>query len=214
MACLFEELKKLKQSFNGKFLITQEVKQEVIDKPMNIEKFQLESLRIQQLVDEGIFEFPASFGISDLVVSNETEKMMNFANNTYYEKSGSIKLIDSGEASCMALGKLLDEKGIKNILAVDERTMRSLCETPEELKNFLNKKFHTGIRVNKNNINLFRKFKIIRSVELIYLAYKNGFIEIKNKKLLESLVYALKFKGCSVSREEIDEIKKLDKLKN
>jgi hypothetical protein len=57
---------------------------------------------------------------------------------------------------------------------------------------------------------IFSKFKFIRSSELVYVAYKKGIINLgNNKKVLEALLYATKFKGSSISFEEINELKRL-----
>ena len=58
-------LKELKDVFNGKFLITPEVKKEVIDVPLKIKKFELEALKIKEMLDDGVLEMPFSLGISD-----------------------------------------------------------------------------------------------------------------------------------------------------
>lgn len=209
MTCMYEELKKLKQSFNGHFLITQDVKKEVIDKPMKIPKFQLEGIKIQELVDEGIFEFPSTIGVKENEIKKETKQVMNLANNSFLDNRGSIKLISEGEASCIALSKILNAKKFPNILAIDERTMRSICETPNSLKKYLEKKMHTKIKVKKENLEYFKEFKIIRSVELAYLAYKKGLIGVKGKNTLSAIINALRFKGCSVSNEDIAKFKKM-----
>lgn len=209
MACLYDEFRELKKNFDGKFLITKEVKEEVIDKPMKIQRFQLEAIRLQQLIDEKILEMPESIGVATKQVSDRTKKLMELANDTFVGGKDKIKLIDLGESSCMALGQILNEKGVNNVLAIDERTLRNLCEAPESLKKFLEKKMHTKVYINRENLAAFKDFKIIRSVELVYIAYKKNLVGKKEKKLLEALIYALKFKGCAVSYEDIDEIKKL-----
>jgi len=209
MACLYYEFRKLKDGFDGKFLITKEVKNEVIDKPMAIPRFQLEGIKLQQLLDDKILELPESLGISDEEVSKKTEEVMNISNSTFRGRDGDIKFIDIGEASCLALGKVLGSRKIKNTLAVDERAMRSLCETPESFRKYLEKKMHSKISIKKENLFYFKGFKIIRSIELIYVAYKKGMIKLKNKKLLESLIYALRYKGASISNEDIAELKKI-----
>ena len=43
-------LKKLKKEFKGEFLITKEVKNEIIDYPQNIKRFELEALQLKQLL--------------------------------------------------------------------------------------------------------------------------------------------------------------------
>ena len=104
----------------------------------------------------------------------------------------------------------MTEKNIENILAIDERTTRMIIEKPENLKNLLEKKMHTRIKIRKESFDLFKGFKIIRSTEIMYIAYKKGFIKIKDGNLvLDAVLYGLKFKGCSISHDEIEEIKRI-----
>ena len=206
---LLEELKKLKKIFNGEFIITKEVKKEVVDTPLKIKEYEFEALKIQNLIDEGYLNMPNKLGIQDKEITNLTIKLMNSANTMFIGNGNEIQLIQSGEASCLALSKILNEKKIKNVLVIDERTTRMLVEKPENLKELLEKKMHTKIKLNKINFNPFKGFKIIRSAELIYLAYKKNLIEWKGKEILDALLYALKFKGCAISIDEIEEIKKL-----
>ncbi len=84
-----------------------------------------------------------------------------------------------------------------------------MIEDPEDMRKFLEKKLHTKIVPKKTNYDFFKQFKIIRSAELIYIAHKKGLVRLKNKNVLDALLYALKFKGCSISHEEISEMKKL-----
>jgi hypothetical protein len=68
---------------------------------------------------------------------------------------------------------------------------------------------HINVNMSSQNQKYFKWYKIIRSTELIYVAYKKGLIKIKDKNILDALLYALKFKGCAISNEEISQIKKL-----
>ena len=207
---LLNLVKKLKGIFHGKFIITNEVKKEIIDKPITIKRFELEALKIKQLVGEGVLEFPTSLKISDAEISKKTNEILDIANNTFMANGKSIHIIDSGEASCLALSKILDKKKIKNVIAVDERTTRILGEKPENMKKLLGKKLHTNINPKPQNFKFFGGFKFIRSAELVYVAYKKGLVDIKDGKLLlDALLYAVKFKGCAISGDEIREIKKL-----
>ena len=206
---ILEELKKLKKSFNGKFLITKDVKREVIDKPLTIKRFELEALKIKQLLDEKILEMPDAIGVNDNQINQKTREFIDVANSSFVAHGKEIDIIDSGEASCLALGSILNEKKIETLIAVDERTLRLLVEKPENLKNILEGKLHTGIKLNKQDFNLFKQFKIIRSSELIYVAYKKGFVNLKNGNVLDALLWAMKFKGCSISGDEIREIKSI-----
>lgn len=99
-----------------------------------------------------------------------------------------------------------------NCLAVDERTTRLLIEDPYALLDILKRK-----RSNKR-IELvqerYDKFKqlignpiVIRSVDLLAFAYEKNLLKgiITNKEYLRSALYSLKFNGCAVSFEEIEE---------
>ena len=206
---LLEELKKLKKIFNGEFIITKEVKREVIDDPIKIKMYELEALKIQNLIDEGCLNMPEKIGIQDKEITNLMFKLMNSANTMFVGNGNEIQLIHQGEASCLALSKLMNERKIKNVLAIDERTTRMLVEKPGNLKELLEKKLHTKIKLRESNFQQFKGFKIIRSTELIYLAYKNNLIRWEGKEILDALLYALKFKGCAISSEEIEEIKRI-----
>lgn len=206
---LVDQIRKLKEIFQGKFLITADVKREIIDKPLTIKRFELEALKLKQLLDEKIIELPEAIGISSQNLSKLTDEILNNANNLFSGSKSPIKIIDSGEASCIGLSNLLNQKKINNIIAVDERTTRLLVEKPENLKNILQKRMHINVNINSKNQKYFKGYKIIRSTELIYVAYKKGLITIKDKNILDALLYALKFKGCAISNEEISQIKRL-----
>ena len=209
---LTEELRSLKKIFNGKFIITNEVKHEIVDKPIKIDRFKLEALRLKQLIDEGTLEMPPSIKEKDEEISKETNKILDMANNIFVgqikgeKPQKTIKIIDLGEASCLALSKILTQKGIKNILAIDERTTRMLGEKPENLQRLLERKLRSRIDLKEKNFEFFKGFRFIRSAELVYVAHKKGLIKLKNHVVLDALLYAVKFKGCAISRDEIREI--------
>ena len=215
---ILDILRDLKKVFNGSFLITQDVKKEVVDIPMTITRFKLEALKIQHLLDEGVLEIYNEEGIQ-----KRTKEILNIANSMFEGKDKNIKLVSAGEISCLALSEILSEKKILNVVAIDERTTRMLVENPEKLGSFLEKKMHTKIIYKKsppgvlqgqkergNNFEIFKKFKIIRSAELVYIAYKKKLVKMGNGKLLDALLWAVKFKGCSISGDEIREIKRLE----
>jgi hypothetical protein len=186
------------------------VKSEIIDKPMTIKRFELEALKIQELLTDGIIEMSSALGIDDKTISQKTSEIQNLANSTFFSKGNSIQIIEIGESSCLALSQILDEKGIKNVIAVDERTTRLLGEKPENLEALFRKKTKIfAINSKKENFKFFRGFTFIRSAELIYIAYKKGLVNLKNHDVLDALLYAIKLNGCSISDEEIFEMKKL-----
>jgi len=207
---LLETLVGLKKKFNGYFIISEQVKEEVINRPINIKKFELGALRVKQLLDNKVIELPTSLGISRKQIIENIKKFLKIANNTYYTKGEWIHLIDKGEASCFALSKILTEKGVKNVISIDERTARMLTERPENLEKLLENKLHTRIKTKKENYKFFKGFTFIRSSEIVYIAYKKGLIKLKDhENILDALLYAVKYKGCAISTEEIKEMKKL-----
>lgn len=191
-------LEPLKKIFEGKFYITETIKGELVEKSLDNERFSLEALMIKKLLDEKILE----------VYKNrfEKEKVLNFANNTFFVDGSPIKLIHEGEASCVALYKFLEAE--KKAIVIDERTTRMLCEAPRQLHQLLEKKLHKRVRTNEKNYRFFENINIIRSSELALIALEEGIIKLNasKEKIIRALLYALKFKGCSISKQEIEEI--------
>ena len=195
-------LRELKKSFNGKFIITREVENEIVFKPMKIKRFKLGAMRLKRLIDDKTLEFPSSLQISDKEISRMTKEILKDANTLFISDKRPVHIIDEGESSILALSKLLRDKGIKNMIAMDERTTRMLCEKPDNLKNLLERKLHKKMTQQKKPNELFHKSDFIRSTELIYVAYRKGIIP-KNKELLDAMLYAAKFKGAAISSKEI-----------
>ncbi|MCK9568077.1 hypothetical protein M0R72_03945 [Candidatus Pacearchaeota archaeon] len=210
---LLEEFRGLKKIFNGKFLITKEVKLEVVDKPLSIKRFMLEALKIKELLNDKTLEMPSDIGVDENLITKMTNEIRDHANSIFYTRGEAIQIIASGEASCIALSKILTEKNINNVIAVDERTIRVLFEKPENLESLLGKKLHAHIQAKTEQFKEFKGYKFIRSAELIYVAYKKGIVKLKNHnfQILDALLYALKFNGCAISDEEISEIEKMNK---
>ena len=198
--------RKLRKEFSGKFLITPEVKKEIIEHPKTIKRFWLGALQLKQLFDEKIIELPDLTARQKEELEKKKRELLNIANNTFYTKHRALHLIDKGEAATLALSSILKDP---NVIAVDERTTRILCENPENLRKLLEKKLHTNVKANKNNYSYFQGFKVIRSTELIYIAYKKKLNELKSPNVLEAMLYGVKYKGCSVSESEIKEIIRL-----
>jgi len=203
---LFIDLKTLKQNFNGYFLLTKEVREEVITKPLGIKRFKLEALKVQQMLRENIFQTPEVLGINEDEVTRLTQELMKKANYSFLSKKKEIEIIAEGETSCLALSKILKEKGVENILAIDERTIRLLVEKPENLRELLEKRLHVQVKVINKNFKEFQGFKIVRSSELMFLLYKRKLLRWTEEGILDAILWGLKLNGCAISREEIEEI--------
>lgn len=197
--------KKIKKEFNGEFLISPSVKKETIDYPETVKRFELEALQLKELFNEGIIRLPKLTESQRQELEKVTNELIHMANSTYSAKGKNIEIIDLGEATTLALSIIL--KNDLNAIVIDERTTRMLCENPENLRKLFEKKLHTKVTTKEQNYSFFKGFKIIRSTELVYLAYKRGLVELKDPQTLDALLYAMKYNGCSISENEIEEMK-------
>ncbi len=207
---MLDILENLKNSFDGKFIITEAVKKEVVDHPINVPRFELGALRVQALIDKNILELPSSMNIKSETINKETQRIMSIANHYIFSRESWINILSEGEASCLALSNELTKQNIENIIAIDERTTRILAEKPENLKKLMEDRLHTNVKAQLSNLQEFANFRFVRSTELVYIAYKKGLLNLQGKKALEAALYATKFKGSSITFEEIDELKKLN----
>ncbi|MEK6889047.1 MAG: hypothetical protein AABW80_02975 [Nanoarchaeota archaeon] len=206
---LLHILPELKKTFNGKFIITKSVKYEIIDRPINIQRFELEALRIKQLFESKIIELPDSIGIDEKTIEKSTKELMDFANHTIQSQGRWIQIVSDAEMSCLALSTECTKLGIENLIAIDERTTRLLAENPEGLEELMKKKLHLPAKLSSTNTDIFLAYRFIRSSELVYVASKKNLLQISDPKALEAALYATKFHGAAISWEEINELKKL-----
>ncbi len=204
---ILDLLVKLKKGFDGKFIITEKVKEEAIDRPLTIKRFELEALMIKKLLDDGVLELPYSL-VKRNDILNARNELLDLLNHSYFAKGEFLKIVHGGGTSSLALSMILSKKGISNVVALDERTARMLVENPQNLRQLFADKFHTKVDLKKD-LNFLSGIKIIRSAELVYMAYKKGLVDLKDHDVLDALLYATKYKGCSISFEEIEKIKKM-----
>ncbi len=198
-------LEKLKQNFKGEFIITPQIKEEVIDKPLKIKKYKFEGIRVTDLIEKGILKMSSEF-VSPQSLEKETSKIMKLLNSSF-TSSEKIELIQKGEASCIAFANLCN---CENVIVVDERTIRMMGEAPENQKKIMENKLHARVDINQGNLKVLKNIKFIRSSELIYIAYKKNLLEWKkDKTTLEALLYALKYSGTAISSRDIEAIKSL-----
>ncbi len=202
-------LEELKKGFDGKFIITKQVKKEVYDHPVGIKRFELGALKIQDLIDKRILEFPDALGIDEANLDIETRSILDFVNHSFRAENQWIEIVNEAEISCLALSSELSKKGIENLIAIDERTARVLCEKPKNLEKLMSKKLHKRVQLENPQIKKLSNFRFIRSPELVFVAYKKNLVKLKGLKVLDALLYATKYKGSSISFEEIEQMKKL-----
>jgi hypothetical protein len=202
-------LKELRKDFKGKFIITPEVKREVYDRPVNVQQFELGALRIQGLIEQGILEFPPTLGITVEELEKETDRIMGIANHSFKAENHWLNIVSRAETSCLALASILVQRNVETMIAIDERTARIMCERPDNLEKLMSKKLHKRVRLKSFSLREFRRIKFIRSSELVYVAYKKGLVDVRGPKALEALIYATKYKGSSISNDEINVLKKI-----
>jgi len=211
-------LEELKKRYDGEFYISPSVKKEVIDKPLQGKRFKLEALQLRAFISQGTIKAYQPKNIKQLNLN--TVKLLNLANNMFMCRGVNVKVVHMPEMEALALAKMIGAEAF----IVDERNLRVLIEEPGRLAKLLSRKLHSSVKINKKFEKDFLKevkdIKIIRSVELMAAAYdfgildkyvvkgKNKNIDVK-KILLEGILWGLKLRGCAISRDEIDEIKKL-----
>ncbi len=206
--CLVSMFRDLGTAFQGEFLVTPAVIYETTEHPMKIKRFEWGAIRIQNLIDEELirpFQDEEICSYKDL--KTKTQEVLNLVNNALFSEGKAVHLIEAGEAECLALSIILAKKGIESAVVIDERTARMVCENPENLREIMESKLETKIEMKKENFKIFQDIKVLRSTEMVYMAFKKGIIDTDKKKL-EAMLYALKFGGCSVSEKEIEFMKK------
>jgi len=204
-------LQPLKEKFGGEFYITPAVRKELVERPLEIKRFEFEALQILKLLREGtlkLYEKPLK-GVIDL---------STYANKSIIakDKGCCMEIIHGGELETVAAS--LQEGN--DTVAIDERTIRLLMENSEELKSLIEARLHEKVILDKKMANQFQSLikgmKVIRSAELVGMAYQFGILNnylppLKSGReiLLDSVLWGLKLKGCAIIGEEIEELKRV-----
>src|SRR3989344_9062645 len=202
----------LKKEFDGSFYMTSAVKRELVDRPIEIKKFKFEAIQVEKLIEDGTFDI-----IDNDFIRNETTKLLNTANEIFKAFNNFMKIVHYAEMSVVAAAIHLNSDAI----VLDEKTTRFLIENPRMIAELLKRTLHTSIKINESNLKQFRTrvdgIRAIRSVELATIAYEQGILDgyitkIPNprKNLLESVLWGVKLNGCAVSKEEIEQIIKME----
>ncbi len=207
MSRLFWIVPELKKRFPGKFYITPAVQKELVERPLTVKRFEFEALQVMKLIREGTLE------IYTKVPQQRVQELQGLANSTFRTDSKTMDVLQSGEMESVA--SALEVNGA---VVMDERTLRLFIENNTEMKKLLQYRFQKEIVVDKDKMNRFSKqfegLTIIRSVELVGVAYQLGLLDayVPPQKegreiLLDSVLWATKYNGCAVTEHEIEEIK-------
>ena len=138
----------LKKKFNGAFIITDAVKRELIDRPLDTKKFKFEAIQVEKLIEDGILQV-----MDNVQISQEAFKLLETANNVYSAFNNPMRIVHYAEMSVLAAANQVKADAV----SIDEKTTRHLIENPDNLKRILEKTLHTKISVNESNLKEFRR---------------------------------------------------------
>jgi predicted nucleic acid-binding protein len=210
-------LEPLKLHFKGDFVIPQAVKTELIDNPLKSYRFRLEAMQVlSEVVKNNIKIYYKEF-------EKEKNGIEEIVNSIFIARGKFIKVAHPGEISVLALAKQLNAEA----LVIDERTIRILIEDPKQLAKLLSRRLHTEVGIDKKRLKRFRDYtknmRVIRSAELGLVAYELGLLnkylipemteyvgQDMKRKVLEGLLWGLKLRGCAISKNEINDLLKIE----
>jgi predicted nucleic acid-binding protein len=203
-------LPKLKEAFNGEFAITDGVRFELVQKPLETKKFKFEALQVQGMIEQRVLDVMTSPAIRQKALY-----LQNLANRIFIIRRQPMQILQQGECETLAAA-LLSNVGI---IVCDERITRTLLEAPHQLQELYERRLHEKVQVDDRALHEFSKavagIKVIRSVELVLIAYEKGFLDqylvkVPNvrRELLDSLLWGVKLHGAAISEEEIAELVK------
>ena len=204
----------LRKKFNGRFCIPEAVRTELIDKPFLTKKYKFESLQVEREIENKTLEL-----LQDAAIQATATKLLQLTNTIFVAKETSIKICQYAELQVLAAALELKADAV----VIDERVTRLLVEAPEQLFAFLQKRMHARVTMNTKLLREFQQLcseiKIVRSVELVTIAYEHGLLDeyivkLPNVKraLLESVLWGLKVHGTAVSEEEIEEVLGIERV--
>ncbi len=202
-------LPELKKHFNGPFYITPAVHHELIERPLQIRRFEFEALQVMKLVRQGTLQ------VYTKIPTRRVKELTKLVNTTITLNGKSIDIMQEGEMQSIAC--VLETPN--SVLAMDERTLRTLVEDQQSLLTLLTARFQKQVVPNKPQLQqcneLFKNVNIIRSTELVSIAYTLGLLKdfVPPQKdgaevLLDAVLWAVKYGGCAITGQEIEQLKK------
>ena len=194
------------------FSIVSSVKREIMDRPLATKKFKFEALQVERLIEQGTLKV-----IDKPEFKGKALQLLDLANNVFWAHNAPIRIVQLGEMETLAAAAGLGT----NRVVMDERITRSLIETPEQLHKLMEMRLHTKLHMDTVRLEDFRALvrhvELIRSAELVTIAYEKGLlnnyvVKVPNakKELLESVLWGVKLAGCAISEQEIKELVSLE----
>lgn len=211
-------LEDLRKEYKGEFYITPAVYDELINKPLSTRKYKLEALQVLPYITKGTLKV-----YNNLPIISIAKELDMRANHTFKVEGTDVQIVHRGEIEAVATAIFLKADAI----AIDERTTRHLIESPEKIAQHMENTMHKNVTINEENLKRVKELvgglKVIRSVELVTIAYEKGLLNkytenaatriVPNIKqaVLEGALWGVKLNGCSVKEEEINDILRMEK---
>ena len=203
-------LPKLKEKFGGKFYITPGVKRELVERPLGIKRFEFEALQVMKLIRDGTLE------VYDKVPKSRVQQLQTLANSSFKIGSRNMDIIQTGEMEAVTCALQTNASAV----VMDERTLRLFIENNRNMEKLLEIRFKKNVIADKAKMDDFSKqlkdVKIIRSIELVAVAYKMGLLNdyVPDQKggkgtLVDSILWAAKYNGSAVTTKEINDMKEI-----
>jgi len=204
--CMLWVLDKLREATKVQFVMTPEVRREVVDKALKIERFRLGAVRVLKRLGNATIKVEETDPV-------KTNKILAVANAVYSVKGQSYKIVHKGEIGLIPLG---------NNVLIDERIVEKLITDPVRLKQIFENRLHMPVSINKSKLDEFKSLTsgvmIIKSSDLIAIAHEKGLLkeyirECMSDKTMRDFIsgalWGLKKSGCSISTLDIREYMKI-----
>lgn len=202
-SCLDSVLYFLRDEHGMKFYVPPSVEEECITRPLgkNLKEHAFSARKIEKAIRDNVLIRTEGNAAS-------MKQVLDCANNLFFMRGRPLLLVHEGEAEMLSFASSI---GATSFL-IDERTTRMLVEAPFRLKEHLELEFNVNIMLDKNNLSRLAEIssgiEIIRASELLILAYEHGFMNgfgNQKKDALEAALYKIKYAGCSIRFDEIDQ---------
>ncbi|VVB56559.1 Uncharacterised protein [uncultured archaeon] len=205
-SCFIHVLYMLKRGFSGAYVMPPCVYEECVVQPRRIMADARYALRVERAVSDEVLD------VVPLADPGDAAQILQWANSIFTLEGRPLPILQRGEAECLALAL---ETGVRDLL-MDERTTRLLLEDPAQLTAHLQAEYGERLRVRQQPLDELmarcKTLRFYRSSEMLLLAYQMGFFDDywnMKEEALEAALYRLKYSGCALSEDEIEQSMKL-----
>ena len=204
MTCMLPVLYRFSKKEKASIILPQGVYEESVIRPLRIKRFELNAVKIRECVRAGWM----TVANLDREAKALTEEILHIANGIFSIGGKPLTIVHRGEAEMLAMVKQVNAKAI----LIDERNTRLIVEEPNKMKGHLQRRMQKNITVDKEHLNqlkeLFGGISVIRSVDVMGLAYEGRYLEPslpRSRESMEAVLFALKYSGCSTTVDELKE---------